>query len=623
MTLRNQSKAYNVDDSLNDEYSVTLFGTKYPLLSKTMKGFTSKLKKAGKARFNKLFNASPDVKREYIKHVSTILNLTDRSAVGDDTSNPHKVKPNKNVGKQAPLKNVGPKVPYDQTPDSLAVFQKLARKTDPEDEGEDQTLARQEAKKQEDQRLDQAQQSEAIKQLLPQQTPKMSKGGLLKGKSHKQGGIPMNVRSKGKLGNEIVDEIEVEGGEYIVNKKSTKEFEPLLKKINQAGNEARDAEGTPQEDAKKKRLQKLKDSLNRRKFAKGGNTAQKKRKVKYDRNKYPSSKLRDQSEIPMTKDERTQLNKAMKNSKPVKQQPPRRNFSQSLPKRKSSTQNTNQDDGADENPPQPSSGSSGLVNRLSRDDNISDTSDYPIAVGKYFSKMDFSRTLAYVKNKNKNVEKMTVQQIQEMSQDLASDLQLTLKYNGDDLQKMKDQLYQLLAIKLGRDKSQSDNPNKTVGLVVDVESVFGSGSELDKNKLAQTYRAGGILDVKKYARGGTTQAPPSEPLKKAMEDEGELEKLVKRGDADFTTPKPEAQAQFSDFQNLGNTPEDESASNAGQISFKRKTFDLAAALLTVERDAQHRFAQQVDDPKIAFTRTNLFRKHKNQKQGRKNLLSGL
>jgi hypothetical protein len=49
--------------------------------------------------------------------------------------------------------------------------------------------------------------------------PKASRGKLLKGKSHAQGGIP----------------IEAEGGEAIINKKSTQMFGGLLSEINQAG----------------------------------------------------------------------------------------------------------------------------------------------------------------------------------------------------------------------------------------------------------------------------------------------------------------------------------------------------------------------------------------------------
>ena len=48
----------------------------------------------------------------------------------------------------------------------------------------------------------------------------MKKGGKLKGKSHKDGGIP----------------IEVEGGEYIIKKSSVnKQTEPILEEINKTG----------------------------------------------------------------------------------------------------------------------------------------------------------------------------------------------------------------------------------------------------------------------------------------------------------------------------------------------------------------------------------------------------
>ena len=48
----------------------------------------------------------------------------------------------------------------------------------------------------------------------------MKKGGKLKGKSHKNGGIP----------------IEVEGGEYIIKKGSVnKSTEPILETINRTG----------------------------------------------------------------------------------------------------------------------------------------------------------------------------------------------------------------------------------------------------------------------------------------------------------------------------------------------------------------------------------------------------
>ena len=41
----------------------------------------------------------------------------------------------------------------------------------------------------------------------------MATGGITEGKSHKEGGIPLKVKSTGQ-------NIEVEGGEIIINKKS-------------------------------------------------------------------------------------------------------------------------------------------------------------------------------------------------------------------------------------------------------------------------------------------------------------------------------------------------------------------------------------------------------------------
>jgi len=51
-------------------------------------------------------------------------------------------------------------------------------------------------------------------------------GGMVKGPSHEKGGV------KYKVGGEVV---ELEGGEAVINKKSTEMFKPLLSKLNQAG----------------------------------------------------------------------------------------------------------------------------------------------------------------------------------------------------------------------------------------------------------------------------------------------------------------------------------------------------------------------------------------------------
>ena len=61
--------------------------------------------------------------------------------------------------------------------------------------------------------------------IISKQMSKLGDGGLLVGKSHKQGGIPV-----GNTG------IEVEGGEAVINKRSTAKYLPLLDAINADGN---------------------------------------------------------------------------------------------------------------------------------------------------------------------------------------------------------------------------------------------------------------------------------------------------------------------------------------------------------------------------------------------------
>lgn len=55
---------------------------------------------------------------------------------------------------------------------------------------------------------------------------KYEKGGLLKGKSHSEGGIPFAVAGRGGF--------EAEGGEYIVNKRATAMYFPVLEAINRS-----------------------------------------------------------------------------------------------------------------------------------------------------------------------------------------------------------------------------------------------------------------------------------------------------------------------------------------------------------------------------------------------------
>ena len=62
-----------------------------------------------------------------------------------------------------------------------------------------------------------------------------SKGDILKGKSHARGGIPFSLNNE--LG------FEAEGGEALINKRSTEMFKPLLSSINEAGGGKKFASG--------------------------------------------------------------------------------------------------------------------------------------------------------------------------------------------------------------------------------------------------------------------------------------------------------------------------------------------------------------------------------------------
>lgn len=72
--------------------------------------------------------------------------------------------------------------------------------------------------------------SAQIALIASQPTPKFAKGGILSGRSHAQGGIPTPFG-------------ELEGGEAVINKRSTKMFMPLLSSINEAGGGKKFANG--------------------------------------------------------------------------------------------------------------------------------------------------------------------------------------------------------------------------------------------------------------------------------------------------------------------------------------------------------------------------------------------
>ena len=77
------------------------------------------------------------------------------------------------------------------------------------------------------------------------------------------------------------------------------------------------------------------------------------------------------------------------------------------------------------------------------------------------------------------------------------------------------------------------------------------------------------------------------------------------------------------MQDLGNEVEEENGTDVQQFNFKRKTFNLGQALFNVERNFTLRHAEKIDNPEIAFTRQNLFRKRRGSPKTRRNLLDGL
>ena len=117
--VRGSNKAYDDNDQLKNEYSISLFGVKYPLV--TVKGsFTCKNSKKGKQRRNKLLNASRKDKQAYVTKVKSLFNIFDEDKqVGDAKEELHpvqvQVSNNKIYHKHASKGNV----PSNQIPDSL------------------------------------------------------------------------------------------------------------------------------------------------------------------------------------------------------------------------------------------------------------------------------------------------------------------------------------------------------------------------------------------------------------------------------------------------------------------------------------------------------------------------
>ena len=578
-TLRNQTKAYDMEDQLKPEYSISLLGKRYPLLTKTMKGFTSKASKSGKTRFNKLFNAHSSIKQEYINAVNTALNMHDataKTAVGDDTKNPNVS--SKGQQKQEKDITLHSKLAYDKAPESVAVFNE-DKKQDEEKAEEPQLQTsqaeRQQAnvieKRQEQQQQQQQDISEIASKIREEQAPppmpkpkrtrrkkkemqesramsmedvdaggletkerkkrakKKMKGGMLEGASHDNGGI----------------EIEAEGGEYVINKESTKHFEKELKKMNDAGNDLRDTKEPQLRRRKMKKINQMK-----RKMRKGG-------MLKYRNGGKIYANGGMVSEIE-----------------------------------------------------QPSTGG-GLMGQLSRDDGTADKGLYQELINKFFTKMDFTQTLKYIQNKNRDVESMAEDALRSKAEEIAQQVKVQLKYNGNSLSLLKNQVYELMAIRLAmQQQPKKSSQQGNVGLVVDMESVFGDGAEVDKQAFAQKYMRGGKID--------------KEQVKEDMEQPEDLENIVAQGkEGDMTQPKPEQKKAFQDFQSLSAGGQSEGAISRGESSYTRRTFNLPMALNgSVELGWRQRYAQEIDENNEQFKKPSIFKyRKKNTKKGRRNLLS--
>tara|TARA_R110001592_G_scaffold79486_3_gene237541 strand:- start:449 stop:1993 length:1545 start_codon:yes stop_codon:yes gene_type:complete len=505
-TLRNQTKAYDMEDQLKAEYSIMLNGQRLPLLTKSFKGFTSKASKSGKTRFNKLFNAPQSVKQEYINAVNTALNMHTATAKADVGDNMKNQNVSSKSGEQKQEKNIllHSKLQYDKAPDSVAVFN-------------------------EDKKQDEEKAEEPLEEEEPKPMPKapvMKKGGkaggVLQGPSHDNGGI----------------KVEMEGGEYVVNKESTKHFEKELSKMNDIGNQLRDAKQPQLRSRKMKKINQMK-----RKMRKGGVL------------KYRAGGVVSEIEQPTT--------------------------------------------------------GRGLLATLSKDDGVKDKGMYQELINKYFTKMDFTQTLKYVKNKNKDVEKMGADALREKAQDIAQQVKTQVKYNGSVVAQLKKQVYELIAIRLALQQQPKKQEQKgNIGLVVDMESVFGEGAEVDKQAFAEKYMRGGKIN--------------QEQLKQDMGKPEDLENIVAQGKDGMTQPKPEQKKAFQDFQTLSAGEQSEGAISRGESSYTRKTFNLPMALNgSVEMGWRQRYAQEIDENNEEFKKPQSIFKYrkKNNKKGRRNLLN--
>lgn len=668
-TLRNQTKAYDMEDQLKAEYSITLLGKKYPLLTKTMKGFTSKASKSGKTRFNKLFNAPSSIKQEYIQSVNNALNMHDSTAqasVGDDTKNQfHASKGNQKQEKDITFKS---DLSYDKAPESVEVFNEEKKQLKKEEEPQLQTTQeeRQQANVIEKRGEQQQQQQQALlnigeavskpidlteeeEQYIPGPAMKIKKsqrredldakryldkdGNPLQGKAkerrqakytkttarNKMYSEPEFKGYKGKNGRVIKYRVEKETGN-IVAMVNPKNWPDEAKEALKTHKHTKAKQGAPKKGgARKKKMRggMLEGDSHEQGGipieAEGGEFVMNKESTKHfepqlKKMNDAGNQLRDASNPQLRSRKMGNINKIKR----------RMRKGGMLKYRNGGKIYAN--GGMVSEIEQPSAGG-GLVGQLSRDDGTADKGLYQELINKYFTKMDFTQTLKYVKNKNRDVETLGEDELRSKAQSIAQQAKVQLKYNGNSLSLLKNQVYELMAIRLAMQQQSNKSSQKgNVGLVVDMESVFGEGAEIDKDAFAQRYgtmRRGGKI----MAKGGKIDA---EKVAADMEQPEDLQNIVAQGkEGEMTQPKPEQKKAFQDFQNLSAGGQSEGAISRGESSYTRRTFNLPMALNgSVEMGWRQRYAQDIDQHDEEFKKSSIFKyRKKSNKKGRRNLLS--
>jgi hypothetical protein len=318
--------------------------------------------------------------------------------------------------------------------------------------------------------------------------------------------------------------VNLEGGEMVVNKISTNNFKAPLKKMNDAGNNLREAKTDEQKKQAQDRIKKMREKL--QSFKQGG--------------------VIPKSEI-----------------KPIDTQ------------------------------------TKGLDAEFQKDDSKKDVGLYQTLINKYFTVLDFTRVLAYVKIKNKKVESMKSEEVLETSKDLAQELGISqLKYMDNDIKMLKAQLYELLALAIGKAKQpENDKDFNNVGFVVDIESVYGDGSTFNKEKFKETFMMGGTIPPD-ITNQPMTQSPP-------IVNQGQASQ---KSTVQPLTSKPVYGALPSSIQekNEGSYIDDQKPTT-------RKMFNLADAVLKFESSNAQRFSKAIDEAKEEFKITDIFRFKKDDK----------